>query len=59
MGVLFDTVKRLYEQGKLTEVGVSNAVAKGWITEDEKLVIVPDTIEEEIPDDTVTDEPEV
>lgn len=58
MGVKYDTVKRLYDEGKLTEIGVSNAVAKGWITEDEKLIIVPDTIEEEIPDDTVTDEPE-
>jgi hypothetical protein len=30
---MFETVKRLYDQGKLPKAGVANAVLKGWITE--------------------------
>lgn len=33
---MFDTLKRLYENGKLTDTGLDNAVAKNWITEAEK-----------------------
>ena len=54
MGVLFDTVKRLYDEGKLTEIGVTNAVAKGWITADDKLLIIP--VVEEIPNEIIQDE---
>lgn len=30
---MFETVKRLYNSGKLTTAGVQRAVEKGWITE--------------------------
>lgn len=36
MGAMYETLKRLYNEGRLTEVGLSNAVTKGWITEEEK-----------------------
>jgi hypothetical protein len=29
---MFETLKRLYNEGKLTDIGLDNAVAKGWIT---------------------------
>lgn len=29
---MFERIKRLYTQGKLTDTGVKNAVLKGWIT---------------------------
>lgn len=29
---MFERIKRLYMQGKLTDTGVKNAVLKGWIT---------------------------
>ena len=29
---MFETLKRLYEQGRLDSVGLENAVGKGWIT---------------------------
>ena len=32
---LKNRLKRLYEQGKITDEGLQNAVAKGWITEGE------------------------
>lgn len=30
---MFETLKRLYDTGALSEAGLENAVAKGWITE--------------------------
>lgn len=33
---MFETLKRLYLEGKLTVDGLENAVAKGWITEEQK-----------------------
>lgn len=30
---MYETLKRLYLAGKLTEWGMRNAVTKGWITE--------------------------
>ena len=32
---MFDTLKRLYSDGKLTDTGLENAVAKGWITQEQ------------------------
>lgn len=32
---MFETVKRLYLSGKLSVIGVENAVAKGWISREE------------------------
>lgn len=37
---MFSTLKRLYEQGKIKESHLNNAVAKGWITEEEKQQIM-------------------
>lgn len=37
---MYSRLKRLYEQDRLTEDGLQNAVAKGWITEDEKAEII-------------------
>lgn len=37
---MFETVKRLYQSGKLTAAGVQRAVEKGWITRDEALAIL-------------------
>lgn len=36
---MFETLKRLYTEGKLSEEGLNNAVEKGWITEEQKLEI--------------------
>ena len=36
---MFDRLKRLYEQGKITETGLQNAVTKGWITEEDYTLI--------------------
>ncbi len=30
---MFETLQRLYKQGRLPKDGVANAVLKGWITE--------------------------
>ena len=32
---MFETLKRLYSDGKLTNTGLENAVAKGWITQEQ------------------------
>lgn len=32
---MFNTLKRLYNQGKLDDNGLLNAVKKGWITEEQ------------------------
>lgn len=37
---MYSTLKRLYDSGKLNEQGLDNAVAKGWIEEDEKQKIM-------------------
>lgn len=37
---MFNRLYRLYKSGALSEVGISNAVAKGWITEDEAAKIL-------------------
>lgn len=37
---MFETLKRLYAEGKLTEQGLGNAVAKGWITEEQRQEIL-------------------
>lgn len=33
---MFETLMRLYIEGRLTEEKLNNAVAKGWITEEQK-----------------------
>jgi len=32
---MFERLKKLYTEGKLTAEGVRNAVAKGWITDEQ------------------------
>ena len=32
---MFERLKRLYNAGKLDEQGILNAVAKGWITQEQ------------------------
>lgn len=29
---MFENIKRLYTEGKLTDKGLQNAVTKGWLT---------------------------
>jgi len=40
MSAMFPTIQRLYQAGKLTEASLTNAVQKGWITEEEKQLII-------------------
>lgn len=37
---MYERLKRLYVSGKLTAVGLANAVIKGWITEAQKQEIM-------------------
>lgn len=37
---MYNTLRRLYLTGKLDEEGLKNAVAKGWITEEQKKEIM-------------------
>ena len=37
---MYERLKRLYVSGKLTVVGLDNAVIKGWITEVQKQEIM-------------------
>lgn len=37
---MFETLQRLYNEGRLTETELSNAVVRGWITEEQKGVIL-------------------
>ena len=32
---MYERVKRLYAEGKISEEGINNAVTKGWITEEQ------------------------
>lgn len=37
---MYETLKRLYDEGKLTVDQLSNAVTRGWITEGQKQTII-------------------
>lgn len=37
---MYETLYRLWRKGKLTEQALDNAVAKGWITEKQKITII-------------------
>ena len=37
---MYERLKRLYQEGRLDEQGLENAVARGWITEEEKQEIL-------------------
>ena len=36
---MYKRLKRLYQQGRLTDEALQTAVERGWITEDEKEII--------------------
>lgn len=37
---MFETLKRLWLEGRLTEVKLDNAIAKGWISTEQKAEIM-------------------
>ena len=37
---MFERLKRLYEEGKITQDGINNAVTKGWITQEQAEEII-------------------
>lgn len=37
---MFERLERLYIEGKITVQDLENAVAKGWITEEQKDIII-------------------
>lgn len=37
---MYETLLRLYKEGRLPETGLNNAVTKGWITEGQKQGII-------------------
>lgn len=37
---MYEKLKKLYEAGKIDENGIRNAVAKGWITEEQAEEII-------------------
>ncbi|MEH7093929.1 XkdX family protein [Neobacillus vireti] len=39
---MFETLKRLYNEGRLTKEGVANAVSKGWIPPEQYTTITGD-----------------
>ena len=43
---MYDRLKALYSSGQLTLEGLEKAVAKGWITEEQKQSIVDGGVEE-------------
>lgn len=43
---MFETLLRLYKEGRLPETGLNNAVIKGWITEEQKQEIINSKVTE-------------
>jgi len=37
---MFEMLLSLYKQGRLPEVGLDRAIEKGWITEEQKMIIM-------------------
>lgn len=42
---MYENIKRLYKEGKLSLTGLQNAVNKGWITEEQLNMIVKEVSE--------------
>ena len=40
---MYERLKRLYNEGRLTKEGLENAVARGWITEEQMQEIIGGT----------------
>ena len=43
---MYERLKRLYREGKIDEQGLENAVAKGWITQEQADEIMGDAQEQ-------------
>lgn len=41
---MYETLLRLWKEGKLTAAQLDNAVVKGWITEEQKQTILASTL---------------
>lgn len=41
---MYETLKRLWSQGRIAEAQLDVAIAKGWITADQKAKIMAQTI---------------
>lgn len=37
---MFETLSRLWLEGRLPEIGLDRAIAKGWITQEQKEIIM-------------------
>jgi len=37
---MFEMLANLWKQGRLPEIGLDRAVVKGWITEEQKVIIM-------------------
>lgn len=37
---MFETLLRLYKSGKISESGLEKAVGKGWISQEQKNIII-------------------
>lgn len=37
---MFDRLKKLYDEGRITDEGLQNAVTKGWITQEQMEIII-------------------
>jgi hypothetical protein len=44
---MFERLKRLYKEGRIDEAGLEAAVKKGWITEEELILIIGENNEDE------------
>ena len=45
----YNRLKKLYLAGRLNDVGLENAVTRGWITEDQKAEIIEAKKEQDAP----------
>lgn len=46
---IYNRLKKLYLAGRLNDTGLENAVARGWITEDQKAEIIEAKKEQDAP----------
>lgn len=46
---MYNRLKKLYLAGRLNDVGLENAVTRGWITEDQKAEIIEAKKEQDAP----------
>ena len=55
---MFNRLKRLYLEGRLTEQMLANAVTKGWISEEQRLEIIQSKVDvaKNLTDKEVTNE---